>query len=178
MKKNIAIVCQKHDYAKQVAQMLAERLEMNWFDVFDMLLFDDKPHTLEQTINIIGEKNIRKHETSIIKYSVEFSNTIIVCEGGAVECKKNWDYLLKNCLVVYLHCSIDRVLEFNNKIKYNNNKEKAFFLKSKERYLKRIDICKKRADIVVNCTRKSAFLSTSLVIRSIIEWDKKSNIDN
>ena len=53
MKKNIAIVCQKHDYAKQVAQMLAERLEMNWFDVFDMLLFDDKPHTLEQTINII-----------------------------------------------------------------------------------------------------------------------------
>lgn len=167
MVQNIAIVCHKHGYARGVAATLAERLEMNWFDAFDMLLFDDKPRTLTETLEILGSREVRKHEEKVIGYAADFENAIIVCESGAVESKKNWDTLKKTCVIVYLHCSPERIFHYNEKETYASPREKKFFFVDKDRYKNRIEICKQNADIVVNCTKKSTFLSASLTIREL-----------
>ena len=170
MIRNIAIVCLKNEYAKQVASILAERLEMNWFDTFGMLLFEDAPRKLDETLKILGTREVRKHEEDVVCYGASFDNAIIVCESGAVESNKNWKNLKKNCVVVYLHCAPKRVLDFCAKQKFENAREKRFFCIDEKRVERRIEICKKKANVVVSATGKSPFVAASMVIRELAKW--------
>ena len=173
MLQNICLICQKRDYAKQVAAILSERLDMQWFDVLDMTMFDDKPRTFTEILNLRGEDGVRRHERSCLKYACGFSNTIIVCEGGSIEAEDAFQIMHKNAVVVYLHCPAKRVILHNEQLPYASPEEHAFFVKDKKVVDMRIALSKQNADIIVTCTQKPPVLSASLVVRKLKEYAQK-----
>ena len=174
MIKNIALLCNKNGFAKQVAAEMSKQLDMNFFDTMDMLAFEDKPRTLAETLEILGEEPVHRHEAKIIKFATDFSNAIIVCESGAVEHSKNIDRLAECALIVYLHCSVTSVLNNNQKGHFASEKERDFYVKSAEQYSERTKLSKKAANITVCVTGKSPFVAAALTIKAISEWSKKN----
>ena len=170
MQKNISIICNSRDFAKQVAAILAERLEMQYLDLFDMMLFDDKPYTFSQILELRGEAGVRAHEKSAIKYACDFSNTLIICEVGAIEDEENIKRLHQNSIIIYLHCTPKRVYDYLQNQPYESDAERDFFAKSKKVVDMRISLCKQNCDIMVGCSPKSPIVVASTAIRYLKEY--------
>ena len=167
MIQNISIICLNRDYAKQVAAVLAERLDMQWMDVFDLVMFDNKPRTFSEFLELRGQDGYRRHELSALKYALSFTNSIIVCEAGCVEVPVNLDTLCENSLILYLHLPVKKMIEKLDETKYASETEKAFFVKDKKVFDLRVGLAKQNANIVINCSQKTPIVAASHTIRQL-----------
>lgn len=167
MIQNISIICLDRDYAKQVAAVLAERLDMQWMDVFDLVMFDNKPRTFSEFLELRGQDGYRRHELSCLNYATSFTNSIIVCESGCVEIPVNLDTICDNTLVLYLHFPVKKMIEKLGKETYASEAERAFFVKDKKVFDLRVGLAKQNANIVINCSQKTPIVAASHVIRQL-----------
>jgi len=167
MVNNISIICLNRDYAKQVAAVLGERLDMQWMDVFDLVMFDNKPRTFSEFLKLRGQDGYRRHELSCLKYASSFTNSIIVCEAGCVEVPVNLETLAENTFVLYLHFPVKRIIENLESTKFESVEEKAFFVKDKKIFDLRVALAKQNANIVINCSQKTPIVAASHIIRQL-----------
>ena len=167
MIKNISIICLDREYAKQVAAVLAERLEMQWMDVFDLVMFDNKPRTFSEVLTLRGQDGYRRHELSCLKYAASFTNSIIVCEAGCVEVPVNIETLNENTLVLYLHFPLKKIMEKLETAAFESNEEKSFFVKDRKIFDLRIALAKQNANIVINCSQKTPIVAASHIVRQL-----------
>lgn len=172
MIQNISIICLNRDYAKQVAAVLAERLDMQWMDVFDLVMFDNKPRTFAEFLKLRGQDGYRRHELSALKYASSFTNSIIVCEAGCVEVPVNLDTLCENSLILYLHFPVKKIMEGLETKTFSSDEEKAFFVKDKKVFDLRVGLAKQNANIVINCSQKTPIVAASHAIRQLKEFAK------
>lgn len=167
MVQNIAIVGLNRKQSYEVAKLLAEELDMHFFDCLELFEFDNIPRTLPVMLEEYGEKYYRKKEKGIIKYASGFSETVINLEGGMAELKTNFKSIKQNCLLIYLHVPASKIKSKLSREDYKSKQEKRFFDISMSRLSKRITNLKAGADIIVPASSGSALKLTSEVLRSI-----------
>ena len=170
MVENISILCPDREYAKQVAAVLAERLDMQWLDVFDMIMFDNNPRTFSEILSLRGQDGYRRHELSCLKYAATFKNTIIVCEIGCVEVPVNLETLRENTFILYLHIPARKIGEKLENTQFASPEEKAFFVKDKKVLDLRIALSKQNSNIVINCSQKTPIVAASHIVRQLKQY--------
>jgi shikimate kinase len=58
-----------------------------------------------------GEGGFRKRESAMIAELVQLSSIVLATGGGAILAKENRQFLSENGFVVYLQCSVNRLLQ-------------------------------------------------------------------
>ena len=167
MVQNIAIVGLNRSQAYEVGKLLAEELDMHFFDCLELFEFDNIPRTFSEMLEGFGEKYYRKKEKGMVKYASGFNECVINFEGGIAENASNFDTIKDNCLLIYLHQSASYVKKKLDKVKYKSKHEEKFYNISIERISERIKELKAKADIVVPAMQGSPLKITSEILRKI-----------
>jgi len=173
MVQNIAIVGLNRSQAYETAKLLAEELDMHFFDALELFEFDNIPRTFQVLLEEYGEKYYRKKEKGIIGYSSEFSECVLNFEGGVAELKTNIKEIKKNSLLIYLDVNKESLKKTLDNIKYNSLEEKKFYNISLSKIQKRIDNLQACADIVVDANIGSQLKIVSKILRAIKEYYTK-----
>lgn len=167
MKKNIAIICLDRTLSRMTAGLVADQLEMRFFDMRDLFDFDHKPNTFKSILNQYGAKYYRQKEASLLGYASGFENVVYNIDSDCFYKRDLIKKLGKDYLIVYLH--INPVLASNivQKEEYCCFKEKNMYALSKEQLAKRINNMRASADIEVNATKMTSFKASAEVLRAI-----------
>ena len=168
MVQNIAIVGLNRSQAYEVGKLLAEELDMHFFDCLELFEFDNLPRTFSDMLNEFGEEHYRKKEVGMLNYAVGFNECVINLECGFSEDIENIKTIKTNCLLVYLHMPASKVKKKIEKAKYQTEQEKKFFDVPIDVVNKRIRALKAGADITV-AVAGSAFKMCSEILRKIKE---------
>ena len=167
MVQNIAIVGLNRSQAYEVGKLLAEELDMHFFDCLELFEFDNIPRTFPMMLEEFGEKYYREKEKGMLKYASGFNECIINLECGFADNKSNFETIKENCLLVYLHIPASKIKKKIEKTKYNTEQEKKFFDVSIETVNARIKALKEGTDIVVPAQNGSALKLCSDILRGI-----------
>lgn len=166
MVQNIAVVGLVREQAYEVSKLLAEELEMHFFDCIELFEFDNAPRNLTIMLRELGEKYYRKKEKGALKYASEFVNTVINLEAG-MACRENFKTIKENCLFIYLHVPQGQVKKKLSGGKYRSIEEKKFFDVPPSKIKERIEKYKKNADIIIPASKGSALKISSEALRKI-----------
>lgn len=167
MVQNIAIVGLNRSQAYEVGKLLAEELDMHFFDCLELFEFDNIPRTFPMMLEEFGEKYYREKEKGMLKYASGFNECIINLECGFADNKSNFGTIKENCLLVYLHIPASKIKKKIEKTKYNTEQEKKFFDVSIETVNARIKALKEGADILVTAQNGSVLKLCSDILRGI-----------
>lgn len=167
MKKNIAIVCFDRTLSRMTASLVADQLEMRFFDMREMFEFDHKPNTFKSILNDYGAKYYRQKEGSLLGYASEFENIVYNLDTDCFYKKDLIKKLGKDFLIIYLHISLTLAKNILQKEEYCSYKEKSMYALSKEQLANRIKNIKSVADIEVNATKMTSFKASAEVLRAI-----------
>ena len=167
MVQNIAIVGLNRSQAYEVGKLLAEELDMHFFDCLELFEFDNIPRTFPMMLEEFGEKYYRQKEKGMLKYAAGFNECIINLECGVAESKSKLETVKSNCLLIYLHAPASKIKKKIEKVKYATKYEKKFFDVSLEKVNARIKALKEEADIVVPAIQGSALKLCSEILRKI-----------
>lgn len=167
MVQNIAIVGLNRKQSYEIAKLLAEELDMHFFDCLELFEFDNIPRSFPTMLKAYGEKYYRKKEKGMLKYVAGFCETVIHLESGMAELKTNIKAVKENCLLIYLHVPASKVKCKLDREKYDTKEEKKFFNIPPARIDERIENLKKGADIVILASSGSALKLTSEILRQI-----------
>ena len=93
MKTNIALICLLENYSKSVAKQLAEKLEMFYVNVDEMIEFElgDENHILETLGDTAGHKYIEECENKVVKNVTTFENTVICMNPAEMFTQDNFN---------------------------------------------------------------------------------------
>ena len=166
MVQNIAIVGMNRAKAYEVAKLLAEELDMHFFDCLELFEFDNIPRSFPEMLKTYGEKYYRKKEKGMLKYVAGFNECVIHLESGMCEKEENFKTIKSNCLLVYIHKPTCKITKELSKIKYKTKEEKKFFGISDEKIHDRIKAYKHNADVIVPI-QGSALKIVSEILRKI-----------
>ncbi len=166
MVENIAIVGLCREQAYEVGKILADELEMHFFDCIELFEFDNIPRDLTTMLKEYGERYYRAKEKGMLKYVGGFNNTVINLEAGMCK-KENFKTIKKTCLLVYLHVPASMVKKKLATATYKSKEEKKFFDVSEKKIQSRIAKYKANADIVVASAHGTALKIASDVVRQI-----------
>lgn len=173
MVQNIAIVGLNRSQAYETAKLLAEELDMHFFDSLELFEFDNIPRTFQVMLEEYGERYYRKKEKGIIGYSGEFTECVLNFEGGVAELKTNLKEIKKNSLLIYIDVKAETIKNKLEKIKYNSTAEKKFYNIPLSKINKRIDNLKSLADITINANSGSQLKIVSNILRAIKKYYTK-----
>ena len=167
MVQNIAIVGLNRAKSYEVAKMLADELDMFFFDALELFEFDNMPRTFSQMLKEFGVDFYRRKEKGIIGYASEFNNCVINLEGGMAENEANFKNIKETSIVVYLAEAVNIVFEDLKNQSFENEEEKQFFLVEEEILKNRANKLTNNADIIVNASEGSSLKITSEVVRML-----------
>ncbi len=92
-----------------IGRQLAKALSMPFYDS-DKVIEDTTGVNVSMIFEYEGEPGFRIREQSTIKKLTELKGIVLATGGGVVLKEQNRNLLKKNGLVVYLQCSIDKIL--------------------------------------------------------------------
>lgn len=167
MKRNIAIVCLDKSVASSTAKLLADQLNMRYFDMRQLFEFDHKPHTFKDIITNYGISYYRQKELSIMKYASDFENVVLNLDFDVSYKKGTLQSLSNDYLIIFLHISPARATNILAKEEYSCYKEKTMFVMPKEKLQTRIENIRVQADIEVNVSTSSLPKVCKDVMRAI-----------
>ncbi|MBQ8468941.1 MAG: hypothetical protein IJ542_04285 [Clostridia bacterium] len=170
MKKNIAIVCLDRTLSRTTAQLVADQLEMRFFDMREMFEFDHKPNTFKDIVTQYGSKYYRQKEASLMKYASGFENVLLNLDSDCFYKKGLIKALGDSYLIIYLHLNASLASKIADKEEYSCYKEKMMYALSRDQISKRIDNMKDGADIIINASSMSGFKASSEVQRAINKY--------
>lgn len=152
MKKNICIIGLSNTFTKNIAKRLADRLEMFYADINELLKFDLLD--VDQAKELTSSKYIQKLESKKIKTVASYENTVITLDYSALTNNDNYEIIKNDCLIIYLKTT------------------KEFYKKS----LQEQELTKSQKTININLYKDRDYIS-SKVSDIIIKLNAK-NIDN
>lgn len=167
VKQNIAIICLDKSLSRTTAQLVADQLEMRFFDMRELFDFDHKPRLFKDIITEQGNKYYRAKEVSILKYAATFENILLNVDSDCLYKKDLLNNLGESFLIVYLHVSSSLIYNVLQKEDYSCYKEKVMYAISRDQIAKRVEYARKSADIEVNVSSCSGFKASAEVIRAI-----------
>ena len=167
MVQNVAIVGLDRAKAYEVAKMLANELDMFFFDALELFEFDNMPRTLPLIIKEYGIDFYRKKEQGIISYASGFSNCVINLESGFSSIENNFETIKENCLLVYLAEAPNIVKERVDKQAFETDEERLFFIVDEDVLKRRAEAIQNNADVIVNASNGSSLKIVSETIRMI-----------
>ena len=80
MRKNILVVCYNYALSRRVASVIAERLDMRSFDMYEMFKFNNAPNTLEDVLAINGKEFVDKKMRGVLKTELDFLGVVFVAD--------------------------------------------------------------------------------------------------
>lgn len=170
MKRNIAIICLDRSLSRATAGLVADQLEMRFFDMRDLFVFDHKPRDFKEMITTYGSKYYRKKEDSLLRFASGFENVVYNIDSDCLYKKDLLKKLGTEYLVVYLHLNASLAGRIIEKEEYSCYKEKTMYTLSKDQLIKRIETARANADIEINVSSMSAFKASSEVLRAINKY--------
>ncbi len=129
---NIAIVSLNDKFSKSVASSLANKLDMHFADIHEMIVYD--LISPEEVIEKCGVEYLKKRERATIFNCCNFNNTVLSANFDII---KEYANLFENTIIVYLRLPEEKVVQSVAKIDFNN----------------RDNFLNKNCDIQVNLTK-------------------------
>ena len=93
-----------------IGKQLAEALSVDFIDS-DHQIESRTGVTIPHIFDVEGEEGFRRREEAIIDELTQKQNIVLATGGGAVIRKANRQHLKSRGIVIYLHASIDQLLE-------------------------------------------------------------------
>ena len=141
MKKNIAIIGLVGNFKKNVAKALADKLELFFADVNDIMEFNLINANM---IEHVGQDYFDKNETKTVKLLASYENTIITLNFSTLNKSNNHKLLSENCIMIYLRLSFNDFQLLNKIENYG-----ALNSINKKMYKDRDALLTKMSDIVI-----------------------------
>jgi len=109
-KKNIYLIGLMGAGKTTVGRLLAKSLSMPFYDS-DKAIEDVTGVDIATIFEFEGEKGFRIRENKMIKELTELEDVVLATGGGVILNKENRERLKENGFVVYLQCSVDRIVD-------------------------------------------------------------------
>lgn len=109
-KKNIYLIGLMGAGKTTVGRLLAKSLSMPFYDS-DKAIEDITGVDIATIFEFEGEKGFRIRENKMIKELTELEDVVLATGGGVILNKENRERLKENGFVVYLQCSVDRIVD-------------------------------------------------------------------
>lgn len=154
-----------------IGRQLAKTLKMPFYDS-DKSIEESTGVDIPTIFEFEGEVGFRERERKMIRQLTEKQGIVLATGGGAILLQENRELLQKNGFVVYLQCSISRILERTRRdtqrplLKTDNPKER---LRS---------LCTEREPLYLSCADfkiDTGFLPGKVVVNRILEQYKLVN---
>ena len=102
MRKNILVVCYNYALSRRVASVIAERLDMRCFDMYEMFKFNNAPNTLEDVLAINGKEFVDKKMRGVLKTELDFLGVVFVADFKVLTENQDLSPLLGGYFLQYL----------------------------------------------------------------------------
>lgn len=128
-KKNIYLIGLMGAGKTTVGRLLAKSLGVPFYDS-DKAIEDITGVDIATIFELEGETGFRLRESKMIRELTGMANIVLATGGGSILNEKSRALLKENGFVVYLQCSVDRIVERTSKnsrrplININNQREK------------------------------------------------------
>lgn len=116
-----------------IGKQLAKALKIPFYDS-DKVIEENTGVDIPTIFEFEGEEGFREREQKIIRKLTELKGIVLATGGGAVLRDENRNVLKANGFIVYLQCSIDRILERTRRdtqrplLKTDNPRERLYKL--------------------------------------------------
>lgn len=140
MKTNIAFLCIKSKFCKNICKTFCHAVEMMFADVDEILLYNLVD---ENMLNYAGKDYFEEQQQKVVKSIAECENICMLVDLVLINNKNNLQCIKDNCLVVYLRYSKEYYQNKNIYSKEQNKKQLIAFETEDA-------ICQKIADISVD----------------------------
>lgn len=169
MRKNILIVCYNYALSRRIASVIAERLDMRSFDMYEMFKFNNMPNTLEDVLSINGKDFVDKKMRGVLKTELDFLGVVFVADMKVLVENQDLFFQIKESNIV-LQLKNDFKTEFAQRenINFMTDAEKEYFSFALDELLEAENILEtKLADVVVDINELSYGEIIDKVITSI-----------
>lgn len=109
-KKNIYLIGLMGAGKTTIGRLLAKALGVPFYDS-DKAIEDATGVDIATIFEFEGEDGFRLRENKMIKELSELEGIVLATGGGVILNEQNRQYLQENGFVVYLQCSVDRLIE-------------------------------------------------------------------
>lgn len=169
MRKNILVVCYNYALSRRIASVIAERLDMRSFDMYEMFKFNNVPNTLEDVLSINGKDFVDKKMRGVLKTELDFLGVVFVADMKVLVENQDLFFQIKESNIV-LQLKNDFKTEFAQRenINFMTDAEKEYFSFALDELLEAEKILEtKLADAVVDINELSYGEIIDKVITSI-----------
>jgi len=109
-KKNIYLIGLMGAGKTTIGRLLAKALGLPFYDS-DKAIEDITGVDIATIFEFEGEEGFRLRENKMIKELTELDGIVLATGGGVILNEQNREHLKENGFVVYLQCSVDRLIE-------------------------------------------------------------------
>ena len=152
IKKNVAIVCLDNNDAKKISKKIAEKLNMIFADIDDIISQKISEQDSTET-NLEGLKDAQK---ALFEEMENFDNTVICCNVEFLTKDNNLETIKKCSKIIYLKCQKTEIIQDN----LSFNLGYAFDIEN--------EFCEKNADFVVEIAKNSVIDEILQIIRECL----------
>ena len=163
MLTNITVFALNNNYAKTVANHLADELEMFFADVMELLTFD--LINIVEATELTGKDYVLRKEQSKIKTVSTYENTIISCDYRSLNNEVNYENLHAGSVMVYLKLNADALKKVNLEYRENNNIELFSDV--------RMELLEEKADVVCEVSNMDISQACDYVMEQIQKYYEK-----
>ena len=171
-KKNIYLIGLMGAGKTTIGRMLAKSLGLPFYDS-DKAIEDITGVDIATIFEFEGEKGFRLRENKMVKELVELDEIVLATGGGVILNEENRVRLKENGFVVYLQCSIDRIVDRTSR---NSQRPLLNVDSPREKIQALID---ERESLYLSCADfviDSGQMQSKAVVREILkEYTNKNN---
>ena len=99
--KNIILIGMPASGKTTISELLAEKLDMYWYDV-DVYLEEKEGKLIKEIFSLHGEDHFRELEEKYTKELANKENIIISTGGGVIKRESNIENLKKNGVIIFI----------------------------------------------------------------------------
>lgn len=137
-----------------VAQLLAEKLNLQFIDMDDLILKSSEFKSINEIFEKRGETEFRKMEMKIAEEIAQEDNIVISTGGGVVMNEKTMSYLTTNSKIIFLNLSFEKAKQRVHLKKILPPLFQNIF-DAKKLFEKRMPLYLKYADITIDTDNKN-----------------------
>lgn len=163
-KTNVCVVGLSKQFTDNLCQELANKLDMFYANINK--LFEYELTDLSKVEELCGIEFLIKEEVSIIKRTCTYDNTLICIEYPLLNNNEILKIVKDNCLLIYLGITQENFNDELDRIEENN----SIKIIEKDAFEDRDFLCRKMADLVVDCEDLQMDLLINRIIEKIVEY--------
>lgn len=155
-----------------IGRQLARALQLPFYDS-DKAIEETTGVDIPTIFEFEGEQGFRDREQKMIQQLTELQGVIMATGGGAILRKENRDLLSKHGFVVYLYCSLDKIIERTRR----DNQRPLLNTENPRQELEKLFV--QREPLYLDCADykiDTGNMQSKLVVKTILdEYSKENN---